>query len=469
MSRILCVDDDASLRALLARLLARSGFEVLGAAGAAEALRLLGQEDVDLIISDWQMPGVDGLQFLRLLQEEGRQVPVVMLTAFDTIQHAVAAIRAGAVDYLSKPFEPEQLDLTVARALEVSRLRAQNADLLREVRGRRAEHEIVGESRAVRLLLERVAAAATSRATVLLEGESGTGKELLARAIHDQSDRREKPFVRINCAALPEGLIESTLFGHERGAFTGAIRRSIGAFERANGGTLLLDEISEMRLDLQPKLLRVLQERELERVGGAESLRVDVRIIATTNRRLADEVRAGRFRQDLYYRLSVFPITLPPLRERREDIPALALRFAARAAEEANKPFAGIAPEALALLSAHVWPGNVRELQHAMERAVILTKDPLLQAQLFGPEVITPLAQAAPVAAVGAGTVLALAGEARPLTITSLNLGDAERRIIEHALEATGGNRTRAARLLGIDIRTLRRKLNGGDAGMAAD
>jgi transcriptional regulator with GAF, ATPase, and Fis domain len=247
----------------------------------------------------------------------------------------------------------------------------------------RNERQIIGDSVVVRRILQTVAMAAPTRAPVLLQGESGTGKELFARAIHDQSDRRSKPFIKLNCAALPDGLIESALFGHERGAFTGAIKRVEGAFERANGGTLLLDEISELKLELQAKLLRVLQEQEFERVGGTSPIRVDVRVVATTNRDLAADAAAGTFRQDLYHRLSVMPIVIPPLRDRAEDIPILAYRFATRAAAEIKKEITGISQEALALLASYPWPGNVRELQHAVERAVIMSRDPVLQAHAF--------------------------------------------------------------------------------------
>src|SRR5438093_3361533 len=379
MATVLLVDDEPTIRAALEKSLSRFGHDALNAGNAAEALQMIAAHHVDLVICDWQMPGLDGIELLRLLREEDQDVPVIMLTAFGTIEHAVTAMRAGATHYLTKPFEHEQLQLTVEQALAVGRLRSENRALLRELQGRRSEHEIICDSPALRQLLDSVTSAATSRATVLLQGESGTGKELLARAIHAQSERREGPFIRMNCAALPEGLIESTLFGHEKGAFTGALKRSLGAFERADGGTLLLDEISEMRLDLQPKLLRVLQEREFERLGGAGPIKVDVRIIATTNRNLEGEVASGRFREDLYYRLSVFPIMVPPLRERRDDIPVLVHRFAARAASETGKDIQGFAPEALELLCAHDWPGNVRQLQHAVERAVILSTEPILR------------------------------------------------------------------------------------------
>jgi transcriptional regulator with PAS, ATPase and Fis domain len=309
---------------------------------------------------------------------------------------------------------------------------------------------------------------------VLLQGESGTGKELFARAIHDQSDRRSKPFIKLNCAALPDGLVESALFGHERGAFTGAIKRVEGAFERAHGGTLLLDEISEMKLELQAKLLRVLQEQEFERVGGTSPIRVDVRVVATTNRDLAADAAAGTFRQDLYYRLSVMPIVIPPLRDRAEDIPVLAYRFATRTAAELKKEITGISPEAVALLAAYPWPGNIRELQHAVERAVILSRDAVLQPHAFEGQqlgLVHPLArQAVARSAVMAGGAAAPSMNGTPgsgpvppgaVVLTSLNIDEAEVALIQRALEVTKNNRTRTAELLGISVRTLRNKLNG--------
>ncbi len=269
-----------------------------------------------------------------------------MLTGYGSIEHAVSAIKAGAIDYITKPVRPEQLELAVNQALEVVRLRRENERLRREVIEFRNERQIIGNSAAIRRVLQTVATAAPTRATVLLEGESGTGKELFARTIHAQSDRRDGPFIQLNCAALPEGLVESALFGHEKGAFTGAIRRVEGAFERAHGGTLLLDEISEMRLDLQAKLLRVLQEQEFERVGGSTAIKVDVRIVATTNRDLAAFAASGNFRQDLYYRLGVIPVRLPPLRERKEDIPLLSTGSRRTTAQEIGKEITGISPEA---------------------------------------------------------------------------------------------------------------------------
>src|SRR5690349_21093283 len=389
MATILCVDDDESISLLLAETLKQAGHEPLSAANVPDALTILARGNVDLIISDYRMPGNTGLDLLAHLEREGIDTPVIMMTGYASIEHAVASIKAGAVDYITKPVRAAQLELAVEQALELVRLRRENAALKREIMEARSERQIIGESQAIRRALQAAASAAPTRATVLLQGESGTGKELFARAIHELSDRREKPFIKLNCAALPEGLVESALFGHERGAFTGALKRVEGAFERAHGGTLLLDEISEMRLDLQAKLLRVLQEQEFERVGGTSPIKVDVRIIATTNRDLAAEAEAGRFRRDLFFRLSVIPIELPPLRERGDDIPLLAYRFAAHSANETRKDLAGISPDALALLQRHDWPGNVRELQHAIERAVILASGPMLlpvhfEGQRFG-------------------------------------------------------------------------------------
>jgi DNA-binding NtrC family response regulator len=481
MATILHVDDEPAVGLILQDTLERAGHAPVGARSVPEALQVLARGGVDLVISDYRMPGLTGLEFLALLQREGFDVPLIMLTGYASIEHAVAAIKAGAVDYITKPVRPEQLRLAVDQALEFVRLRRENEALRREVMEFRNERQIIGESAALRRILQTVAMAAPTRATVLLQGESGTGKELFARAIHDQSDRRDRPFIKLNCAALPEGLVESALFGHERGAFTGAVKRVEGAFERAHRGTLLLDEISEMRLDLQAKLLRVLQEQEFERVGGTTPIRVDVRVVATTNRDLAAEAAAGTFRQDLYFRLSTIPVQIPPLRARPEDIPSLASRFAMRTAAETGKEVKGISPAALEALQRHPWPGNVRELQHAVERAVILSPEPVLQPYAFEghrfglaqslPEVALP-AYAAPGAFSAAALAAASEGAAAPgengaIVLHSLNVDEAERVLIGRALEVSGGNRTRAAELLGISVRTLRNKLNnpgqGGD------
>jgi DNA-binding NtrC family response regulator len=472
MATILHVDDEPSVGLLLDDSLTRAGHRSVGAANVVEALQVLAREHVDLIISDFRVPGLTGLEFLSLLQREGYDVPLIMLTEYASIADAVAAIKAGAIDYITKPVEPQQLELAVNQALEFVRLRRENETLRREVMQFRNERQVIGDSVVVRRILQTVAMAAPTRATVLLQGESGTGKELFARAIHDQSDRRDKPFIKLNCAALPDGLIESALFGHERGAFTGAVKRVEGAFERANGGTLLLDEISEMKLELQAKLFRVLQEQEFERVGGTSPIRVDVRVVATTNRDLAADVAAGSFRKDLYYRLSVIPIVIPPLRDRVEDIPELAYRFATRTATEIGKEIPSISPEALSLLTAYPWPGNVRELQHAVERAVIVSRDSVLQAYAFEGQqlgLVHPLArQAAARSAALSGPVGSISANGANATVppnavvlTSLNIDEAERALIQRALEVTKNNRTRTAQLLGISVRTLRNKLNG--------
>jgi DNA-binding NtrC family response regulator len=462
MATILYVDDDPTIGLLLEDTLVRSGHRAVGARSVPQALQALSHGDIELIISDFKMPGMTGLEFLVHLREEAYDIPLIMVTGYASIEHAVQAIKAGAADYITKPVRPEQLEHAVTKALQVARLRRENDVLRHEVMTLRNERQIIGESSAMRRLLQTVATAAPTRATVLLQGESGTGKELVARALHDQSDRADGPFIKLNCAALPEGLVESALFGHERGAFTGAFKRVAGAFERAHRGTLLLDEISEMRLDLQAKLLRVLQEQEFERVGGSTSIKVDVRIIATTNRDLAAEAEAGRFRRDLFFRLSVIPIAIPPLRERIEDIPPLAYRFASQTAQDTKKEFGGISPEALQLLQRHDWPGNVRELQHAIERAVILASGPMLQPGHFdgqrvgiGPFGVSRDPLTLPVETQANGHPAD-----RTIVLRSLDLNQAESLLIARALEVTEGNRTRAAELLGVNVRTLRNKLN---------
>ena len=457
MATILYVDDEPAIGLVLQDTLERLGHSAIGATNVPEALAALARGQIDLIISDFRMPGLSGLELLEMLRAEGRDIPLIMLTGYATIEHAVAAIKAGAADYITKPLQVEQLEHAVAQALELSRLKRENQALRDEVMEMRAARSIVAKSPAMRQVLQTVSTAAPTRASVLLQGESGTGKELLARALHDQSDRRDRAFVKLNCAALPEGLVESALFGHEKGAFTGAIKRVEGAFERAHGGTLLLDEITEMRLDLQAKLLRVLQEQEFERVGGTSTIEVDVRIIATTNRDLGQAVERGEFRRDLFYRLSVMPIVIPPLRERPDDIPILAHHFAHNAAQELHREMSGISPDALSLLQRYDWPGNVRELQHAVERAVILTPGSTLLASGFD------TIRAALAGRKGQPGSVAATGVSAPpegaVVLRSLNIHEAEATLIQHALAQTGGNRTRAAELLGLTDRTLRNKL----------
>src|SRR5499427_2078218 len=352
MATILCLDDEPAIGLILQDTLERAGHRAVAAHNVPQALQALsgGGSSIDLIISDYRMPGLTGLEFLALLRQEGHDTPLIMLTGYGSIEHAVAAIKAGAIDYITKPVRPEQLEPAVRQALELVRLRRENERLRREVMEFQNERQIVGDSSAIRRALQTVVTAAPTRAPVLIEGESGTGKELFARTIHAQSERREGPFIKLNCAALPEGLAESALFGHEKGAFTGAFKRVEGAFERAHGGTVLLDEVSEMRFDLQAKLLRVLQEQDFERVGGSTSVNVDVRIIASSNRDLLSCVGAGEFREDLYCALSVVPVRLPPLRERKDDIPSLAHRFATLYAQEIDRHISGISPRAVDLL-----------------------------------------------------------------------------------------------------------------------
>jgi DNA-binding NtrC family response regulator len=458
MANILYVDDEPAIGLVLRDNLERFGHQAFGATNVPEALRVLERGDIDLIISDFRMPGMSGLDFLELLRETGRDVPMIMLTGHGTIEHAVAAIKAGAVDYITKPLQTEQLEHAVNQALELTRLKRENEALRREVMEIRAEREIVAKSATMRRVLQTVSTAAPTRATVLLQGESGTGKELFARAIHDQSERRDRAFVKLNCAAMPDGLVESALFGHEKGAFTGAIRRVEGAFERAHGGTLLLDEVTEMRLELQAKLLRVLQEQEFERVGGTDTISVDVRIVATTNRDIEQAVDRGEFRRDLFYRLSVMPIRVPALRERPEDVPLLAHHFAQRAAAEIGREISAIAPDAIALLQRYDWPGNVRELQHAVERAVILSQAAVLSAGSFETIRVAVTGRRSPRTGVATMGMESAAPDSSVM-LTTLNIDEAEAALIERALQTTGGNRTRAAELLGLTDRTLRNKL----------
>jgi DNA-binding NtrC family response regulator len=468
MAKILHLDDDPSVGLIVDDALSRAGHTAIGAQDVPDALQALERDRIDLIISEYRAPGLTGLEFLELLEREGYHVPLIMITGGDSIEHAVAATKAGAIDCITKPVRAQQLQLAVEKALEFVRLRRENEWLRREVMEFQNERQVIGDSPAMRRILQTVQMVAPTRASVLLQGESGTGKGLFARAIHVLSNRRAKPFVQLNCAALPEGLIESALFGHERGAFAGALRRVEGAFERANGGTLLLDDISDVRSSLQPGLLRVLQGQEFERVGGRSPLRVDVRVIATTSRNLAAEAAAGNFEQDLYYRLSVVPIEIPPLRERVGDIAPLALRFAVHAGRGLGKEITGIAVETLRLLQEYPWPGNVRELEHATERAVILSRESVLQPYTFESlrcRTRPPLAQQRYRSSQAPPALPRQRGRTpldspTEVVLRTLNVEQAERTLIRHALQMTNNNRTRTAELLGISVRTLRNKLN---------
>jgi DNA-binding NtrC family response regulator len=471
MSLILCIDDEPAVCAVLEDALARLGHQAVFAANIAEGLKAIRQQPFDLIIANY--PANASPDLLDLLREEDFGLPVIVMTGYASVEHAVLSMRKGAADYITKPLRFEALRISVTNALEVNRLRRENENIKREITTLRGLRKIVGESRALRGVMDTIETVAPTRATVLLEGESGTGKELFARAIHEASPRRSQPFVTVNCAALPEGLVESTLFGHERGAFTGATVRFMGAFERAHNGTLLLDEISEMGSNLQAKLLRAIQEQEFERVGGSQPIRVSVRIVATTNRDLAAEVESGRFRRDLYYRLSVVPVRTPPLRERIEDIPLLVAHFVEQFAEELGIRPPQVTTETIRKLERMPWPGNIRELANAIERAVILCRSGILSPEAFGVEEkgVTPRAPSGDSATVDAP---------EDSSERILNLKTLERLTIEKALIETGGHRARAAELLGISERTLRNKLNtrsngpydsdsaGADAGDAA-
>ncbi len=472
MSSILVIDGEPAVSVVLESALHRLGHRAILTAHVAEALEALPHEAFDLVIADDRMASATGPGLVESLRRHSYEGPVIFTSSYGSVEHAVLAMRSGAVDYLAKPVQADALRIAVTHALESGRLRREAESVRRGAGATTGPRAIVGRSLALRAVMETISAVASTRAVVLLEGESGTGKELFARALHEHSPRRDRPFVTVNCAALPEGLVESTLFGHERGAFTGASARATGAFERAHGGTLMLDEISEMRLDLQAKLLRVIQEQEFDRVGGDRSIKVDVRIVATTNRELAAEVEAGRFRRDLYYRLSVVPIHAPALRERPEDIPLLVQHFVTRSSATLDGRTFHVPRETLEALARRDWPGNVRELENAVERAVILSKGSVLAPEMF----LTPARDArfsshpalVMTPRLGSARVSEAAPSHAPTALLEppsgeepVNLKELERRAIDRALTTTGGHRSRAARLLGISERTLRNKLNG--------
>jgi len=438
-ARILVVDDEPDMRAGLSAVLEREGHAVEVATGGAQALARVGEGGIDLMVTDLRMPDLSGIELLRAVRQAGAEMPVLVITAYGTVEDAVTAMKLGAFDLLTKPFSPGDVLRLVARALETRTapgMPGERAARPRRPDGTGEPRAIVTRDRAMLRLLEVAESVASSRVPILIQGESGTGKELLARYLHERGSRRGRPFVAVNCAALPRELLESELFGHERGAFTGALARKFGKFELADGGTLLLDEVSEMELGLQAKLLRVLQEYEVDRVGGAAPVAVDVRVVATTNRRLRELVDKGRFREDLYYRLSVLPLELPPLRAREGDVALLAEHFLGRIRGGRTLT---LSEGARAALETRPWPGNVRELQNAIERAVLLAQSPEIAADdLVDREASVPR----------------LGG-----SLAGLTVDEVERRLIFDTLERTRNNRTQAARLLGISIRTLRNKL----------
>ena len=442
--RVLIVDDEPAQREMAGGFLRKQGFAVALAGTGAEALEVLRREPVDLLLTDHRMPGMSGLDLLVEVRRLNPELPVVVMTAYGSIEGAVTAMKAGAYDYLTKPIHLDALLHLVRKAHERERLLVENRELKERLRGRYRIEGIVAESGKMQEVLSVVHRVAASSATVLLRGESGTGKELIARAIHYESPRAEKPLVKVNCAALPETLLESELFGHVRGAFTGAVADKPGRFEAAHGGTIFLDEIGDVSPAVQAKLLRVLQEREFERVGSNRPVKVDVRVVAATNQDLEAAVQEKRFREDLYFRLNVVPIHIPPLRERREDILPLVETFLKKYAAENRKPIRGLTREARHTLLTYDYPGNVRELENAVERAVILARGDVIDLEDL------PLAFRD-----AAG---ALAAPAQPDSLPA-RLEALERQLIEDALARAGGVQTRAAELLGVGERALRYKL----------
>jgi DNA-binding NtrC family response regulator len=456
VTRVLVAEDDRVARDLLCEILRGEGFVVEAVDDGAGAIERAAAERYDLVVSDVRMERSSGLDVLKAFTEKAPATPVILITAFGDVTGAMEAIQRGAYDYVSKPFNIEELKLTVARALERRRLVAENKTVQSEAKTQ--IEDIVGKSAVMLEVYKLVARVAASSATVLVTGESGTGKELVARAIHTHSPRARAAFVPVNCTALTESLLESELFGHARGAFTGAVGAKRGLFEMASGGTMFLDEIGDMGPKMQAQLLRTLQDGEVRPVGGSESIRVDVRLVCATNRDLEEDVKTGRFREDLYFRINVVTVRLPPLRERPEDVPILVAHFLAKLARRERREQAALSPEALRLLAAYGWPGNVRELENAIDRAVAVAKGNVILPSDLPPEV-------------GGGAALPAAGDGGGIIEDRPTLAELERRYIALVLGESGGNKKKAAERLGIDRRTLYRALerSGADAGELDD
>jgi nitrogen regulation protein NR(I) len=455
MSKVLVIDDETNLRKVLAALLRREGFDVAVAENGEQGLLEFEKNGADIVVTDLVMPKRGGLEVLREVNARSPDVPVIIITAHGTVDSAVEAIKLGAFDYITKPFDQAELSAVIRKADKT------------HDRSRGAVHgdgktRLIGESPQMQEIYRVIDKIADTPSTVLITGESGTGKELIATALHEGSSRRQKPLIKINCAAIPKDLMESELFGYERGAFTGAVTSKPGRFELADGGSLFLDEIGEIPSEMQVKLLRALQESEFERVGGIKTTRVDVRLIAATNRDLMQEIEAGRFRKDLYYRLAVVPITLPPLRERKSDIPMLVSHFIEKYNKKLNRAVAGLDDEALELLKAYAWPGNIRELENLMERVLLFADGPTLRAQDL-PEPIRP-GPSAPSAAATTATAtpspeVAAGAESGLKDLVRAKRAEVERESIRLALQETGGNVTRAAKLLQISRKSLQIKM----------
>ena len=453
-ARVLIVDDEPGLREMLKILLRREGYDAVTAPGFAHAREMIlsAPAPFALVLTDLVMPDGSGLDLLTLAKQRTDATEVIVMTAHSTVDVALEAMRRGAYDFVAKPFQNTELKLLVGRALEKSAIVVENARLRAKLAADHPEDplDLLGKSAPMRAVADIIRRIAASRTTVLVTGESGTGKERIARAIHSTSDRKDKPFLVVNCGALPENLMESELFGHEKGAFTGAVIKHIGLFREADGGTLLLDEIGELPLSLQVKLLRVLQERKVRPVGGTSEIDVDVRLVAATNRDVEKDVAAGKFRQDLYYRLNIIRIELPPLRDRSEDVPGLIDFFVRRFAGEHGKKIRGLAPEAMRALLAHEFPGNVRELENAIERGVTLCQGSTIGLGDLPGTIAGQAAGSAP-------TLLSLPEGGCDLDAV---MAEAERRLILQALDRTGGVRTQAAKLLGVTFRSLRYRLD---------
>ena len=447
-SKLLVVDDDAGHRSMLLTLLADWGYRLESAQDGETSVALCRAQPFDLVLMDVRMTGISGIEALKEIKLRQPDLPILIMTAYSDVKTAVEAIKSGAYDYLTKPLDFDDLRQALERALDHAGLRHENKALRETLSTSLDTGGIISRSPAMRQLMQNLAAIAPSEATVLITGESGTGKELIARAIHNNSSRRKEPFVAVNCAALTESLLESELFGHERGAFTGAEGRRKGRFQSANKGTIFLDEIGEISAAMQSRLLRVLQEREIQPVGSDQTIKIDVRILGATHRDLARDVDQGRFRQDLYYRLNVVTLHLPPLRERPDDIPLLAGHFLKKFAEKNRKQVKTFTPEAMHRLNAHAWPGNVRELENAVERAVVLLAGEYVDARDLPPALLSGQA----------------AGDTPGAVPSGLTLEEMERQVIVAALAAADGNKSEAARRLGITRKTLHAKLRKYEA-----
>ncbi len=437
---VLVVDDDNLVNELVLETLNRAGYDCRSAHSGEEALAELNDRGADIVLSDLKMPGMDGIELLKYIKKSSPETVVIMITAFGTIETAVRAIKLGADDFLIKPVVPETIEHITARASEIIDLRRENATMKRDLTHK--FQNLVGKSKVMKEVFELIESVADARSTVMITGASGTGKELVARALHYMSNRKDGPFIKLNCAALPENLVEAELFGYEKGAFTDAKKTNRGRFELADGGTLLLDEISEMPLNLQAKLLRVIQEREFERVGSSATISVDVRLIATSNRNLKEYIADGRFREDLFYRLNVIPITISSLEERKEDIPLLVDHFIEKYNRENSRNITGIDSAALKLLMKYHWPGNVRELENLIERAVVTSHSDLLTEDDFPSDLaLGPIA------------------DDLPSLRVPMKLEEGSKYLILKTLEKFNGNKTKAAEALGITTRTIRNKL----------